>query len=38
MLSPASKELVKDFPLKDRPTKVELDPRNTILKEVTAKP
>jgi len=38
MLNPASKELVKNFPLKDRPTKIELDPRNTILKEVTLNP
>ncbi|HEX5965662.1 MAG TPA: M1 family aminopeptidase, partial [Pyrinomonadaceae bacterium] len=38
VLSPASKEVVANFPLKNRPTKIELDPRNTILKEATVKP
>jgi aminopeptidase N len=37
VLSPATKEVVANFPLKDRPMKIEVDPRNTILKEAVVK-
>jgi aminopeptidase N len=38
VLTPASKELVANFPLKDRPRNLEIDPRNTLLKEAVVKP
>ena len=38
VLNPASKELVANFPLNDRPTNIEIDPRNTLLKEAIVKP
>jgi aminopeptidase N len=38
LLNPASKELVASFPFDDRPTRIELDPRNTLLKEAIVRP
>ena len=38
LLNPASKELVANFPMDDRPTRIEIDPRNTLLKEAIVRP
>ena len=38
LLSPASKELIANFPMDDRPTRIEIDPRNTLLKEAIVRP
>jgi aminopeptidase N len=38
LLTPTSKELITTVRLNERPLKIEVDPRNTILKEVTVKP
>src|SRR5687767_11366987 len=37
-LKPTGKELVQTIRMPERPTRIELDPRNTILKEATVKP
>ena len=38
LLNPASKELAANFPMNNRPIKVEIDPRHTLLKEAVVRP
>ena len=38
LLTPTSKESITTVRSKERPMKIEIDPRNTILKEVSVRP
>jgi hypothetical protein len=37
VLKPAGKNLIQTIPLGDKPTQIELDPQNTLLREATVK-